>query len=281
MSTNRSLYLKRQQTKTSEGEFIFELLNSYELSPKVSEQILLSAKEILLREGILKEGQIEVTVIEIEERAGKTIEKMQKKRVILTVDSGLEDIEAKKEFGRTGLREIRIQRVSQEAIDQDGVLSQEDLSRYLSCDVRTIRRDIEKIKQRGIEVITRGVLHNIGRGQTHKKKIVGLYLEGYFFSDIKLRTRHSVGAIKRYIQEFTKVYMSIERRIKNETEISLVTGLSLNLVRQYKEILQESKENKIRQEKLRFIKKMRERGVKKTKPAITGSLAGLMTGGYR
>jgi hypothetical protein len=216
MSTIKDLYFKRQQSKTSDGEFIFELLNSYELSYKLSEQILLSAKEILLREGILKEGQIEVTVIEIEERAGKTIEKMQKKKVKLTIDSGMEDIESRKEFGRIGLREIRIQRISQEAIEQDGILSQEDLSRYLSCDVRTIRRDIEKIKTRGIEVITRGVLHNIGRGQTHKKKIIGLYLEGYFYADIRLRTQHSVGAIKRYIQEFIKVYKSIERGIKDD-----------------------------------------------------------------
>jgi hypothetical protein len=281
MSTNKDLYFKRQQTKTSDGEFIYELQNSYELSSKLSEQILFSAKEILLREGILKEGQIEVTVIEIEERAGKTIEKMQKKKVRLTIDSGIEDIESKKEFGGKGLREIRIQRISQEAIEQDGILSQEDLSRYLSCDVRTIRRDIENIKKRGIEVITRGVLHNIGRGQTHKKKIIGLYLDGYFFADIKLRTRHSAGAIKRYIQEFTKVYMSIERGIKDEYEISAVTGISVNLVRQYKEILQESKGNKLRQQKLRFIKQMRERGVKKTKIAGIGGLADLMTGGYK
>lgn len=281
MGTNKDLYFKRQQTKTSDGEFIHELLNSYELSIKLSEQILQSAKEILLREGILKEGQIEVTVIEIEERAGKTIEKMRKKRVKLTIDSGIEDIESRKEFGRIGLREIRIQRLSQEAIEQDGILSQEDLSKYLSCDVRTIRRDIEKIKDRGIEVITRGVLHNIGRGQTHKKKIIGLYLEGYFYSDIKLRTQHSTGAIKRYIHEFIKVFMSIERNIKDEYEISTVTGVSINLIRQYKEILKESKGNKIRQQKLRFIKQQRERGVKKTKPVTIGGLAGLTTGGYR
>jgi hypothetical protein len=193
----------------------------------------------------------------------------------------MEDIESRKEFGRIGLREIRIQRITQEAIEQDGILSQEDVSRYLSCDVRTIRRDIENIKKRGVEVITRGVLHNIGRGQTHKKKIVGLYLEGFFFADIKIRTRHSVGAIKRYIQEFTKVYMSICRGIKDEAEIGLVTGTSLNLVRQYKEILQESKGNPRRQEKLRFIKKMRERGIKKTKPVTIGGLADLMTRGYR
>ncbi len=281
MKSRENLYFSRQEIKTSEGEFIHELLNSYELSIKLSEQILQSAKEILLREGLLKEGQIEVRVIEIEERAGKTIEKMHKKKVILTIDSGKEDIGSRKEFGRIGLREIRIQRITQEALEQEGVLSQEDLSRYLSCDVRTIRRDIESIKKRGIEVITRGVLHNIGRGQTHKKKIIGLYLDGYFYADIKIRTHHSLGAIKRYIQEFTKVYMSIERGIKEENEISTVTGISLNLIRQYKEILQESKGNKIRQQKLRFIKQQRSRGEKKTKTVTIGGLADLMTGGYR
>jgi hypothetical protein len=101
----------------------------------VSEEILVSAKHYLLREHILKEGQIEVTVIGIEERAGKTIENMYKKKVVLTIDSGIEDTEILKEFGRIGLRQTRIQRIAGEAIEQDGVLSQKDISKYLSCDV--------------------------------------------------------------------------------------------------------------------------------------------------
>jgi hypothetical protein len=75
--------------------------------------------------------------------------------------------------------------------------------------------------------------------------------------------------------------MCICRGLKDETEISIMTGVSVNLVRQYKEILQESKGNPRRQEKLRFIKQMRERGVKKTKLANIGSLADLMMVGYR
>jgi len=35
------------------GEFIWELENSYELSPKLSQKILLSAKECLLKESLL------------------------------------------------------------------------------------------------------------------------------------------------------------------------------------------------------------------------------------
>lgn len=113
----------RRQIKSTEGEFIWELKNSNELSPKLSEQILMTAKESLLREYHLKEGQIEVTVIAIEERTGKLIEKMQKKKVRLTLDYGIEDIEALKEFGRIGLREIKEQRITDEAVDQGGVLN--------------------------------------------------------------------------------------------------------------------------------------------------------------
>ena len=279
MNQRKHLEIERKKEKTFEGEFIYELLNSFELSPKVSEQILVSAKQHLLRENILKEGQIEATVIGIEEHAGKPIETMFKKRVILTVDSGCEDQETIEEFGRIGLRRIRIQRITQEAMDQDGILSQEDISKYLSCDVRTVRRDLREIKERGIEVITRGVLHNIGRGQTHKKKIVGLYLDGYFFSAIKLKTRHSVGAIKRYIQDFTKVMMSLYRGIRGEEEIRSVTGLSINLIKQYKEILIESSGNKQRQEKLQMMREMRSE-VKKT-PKATGYKAVHMIGDYR
>jgi len=256
--------LERNKTKTFEGEFIYELLNSYELSPVLSEQILLSAKQILLRERTISQGQIVATAIGIEERAGKTIEVMYKKQVVLTVDGGIEDNEVLKKYGRVGLRQVRIQRITEEAIEQEGILSQEDISKYLYCDVRTVRRDIQKIKENGVEVITRGVLHNIGRGQTHKQKIIGLYLDGLFFSDIRLRTHHSIGAIKRYVDEFMKVLRSIKKGIIQEEEISSVTGISLNLIRQHKQILEESKGHQHREDKLKFLSTMGVDKVKKT-----------------
>jgi len=245
--------LERSQIKSSDGEFLYELTHSYELSPKLSEQIVLSAKEHLFRDRPLREGQIEVTVVGVEERSGKLLEQMEKKKVRLTLNAGLEDHEAMREVGRRGLRQLRIQRMTEEALDQGGVLSQEDLSRYLSCTVRTIQRDIQEIKQRGIDVRTRGVLHNIGRGQTHKVKIVGLYLDGKTYSEIQLTTRHSVGAIKRYLESFTKVVMAEHRGIVWAKEISAVTGLSENVVRQYQELIRESRRDRIRGENLRQL----------------------------
>lgn len=245
-------YLKRQEHKTSEGEFILELETEYGLCPKMRDSILDSAKKILIRDNVLKEGEIEVSIISIEEPSGKIMEKMNKTRVRLTIDNLKEDIEVLKEFSRIALRKVRIQRITQEAIEQNGVLSQEDLSKYLGCDVRTIKRYISEIRKQGIEVITRGVLHNIGRGQTHKSKIVGLsqrdgfpYLEGKTYSDIKLKTRHSVGAIKRYLESFVKVLMSYHNGIRKIRDISSVTGLSDTLVRQYLELLLNGRKDRV------------------------------------
>jgi hypothetical protein len=276
----RRRILNRRQIKSSEGEFIWELENSYELSPKLSSLILLTAKECLLRDYSLKEGQIEVTLIEIEEKAGKVIEKMEKKKVRLTIDNGIEDLEVLKEYGRITLRQIKIERITEEAVEQGGVLSQEDLAKYLGCTVRTIQRDIAAIKKKGIEVVTRGYLHNIGRGQTHKVKIIGMYLDGQTFSEIKLKTRHSVGAIQRYLETFTKVQMAQSKGIFRSKEISLVTGISETLVRQYQELIKLSRKDVTRKENLKMIKERssyREE-LKKTEKSYLSPQAAMMGG---
>jgi len=278
----RTAILGRQAIKSSEGEFIYELEKLYELSPKLSSMILLTAKECLLRETSLREGQIEVTVtvIGIEERSGKVIENLEKRKVRLTLDNGLEDIESLRDFGRISLRRIKLQRISEETIEQEGVLSQEDLSKYLNCSVRTVQRDIRAIKKEGIEVITRGYLHNIGRGQTHKVKIIGLLLDGFTYSEIKLKSRHSVGAIKRYIESFTKVLMSQKRGILERKAISSVTGLSETLVSQYLDLLKESKKDKTRKENLELLieRNSYREHVKKTVERHSVPLAAMMGG---
>ena len=276
----RRRLLDRRQIKSSEGELLWELENSYTLSPKLSSSIVMTAKECLLQEYNLREGQIEVTVIGIEERSGKVIEKMEKKKVRLTIDNGIEDIEILKAYGRIILRQIKIERITDEAIEQGGVLSQEDLSKYLNCTVRTIQRDIKAIKKKGIEVVTRGYLHNIGRGQTHKVKIIGMYLDGKTYSEIKLTARHSSGAIKRYLESFTKVLMAQSKGIYERKEISTVTGISEGLVKQYLDLIRESKKDKTRKENLKdLIRRNSYRsGIKKTAKYYSEPLAAMMGG---
>ena len=245
---------------------MYELINSYELSPKLSEQILISAKTSLLRSKALREGQIVAVVVGIDEKNGKPVERMRKKKVVLTLNEGLEDMSNLKQFGRTGLRQIKIQRITEEAIEQEGILSQEDLSYYLNCSQRTIKRDIRVIRNRGITVITRGVLHNVGRGQTHKADIIKLYLEDYTYSEIKRKTSHSVGAIKRYLESFSKVLMAKHFGINNLSELSSVTGLSKYLLKQYVQIISDSSTDPVMSSNLSILLEQSQyrMGLKKT-----------------
>lgn len=277
----RRTYLNRLQVKSSEGEFMWELENSYELSPKLSSMILTTAKESLLREYKLREGQIEITAIEIEERAGKTIEKMEKKKIRVTIDNGIEDIEIQKEYGRIELRKKKIIRITEEATEQRAVLSQEDISKILQISLRTIKRDIRAIREEGIEIITRGYLHNIGRGQTHKVKIIGMYLDGLTYSEIKIKARHTVGAIKRYLESFIKVLMSRKQGIYKIKDISAVTGISEILVKQYNELIRESEKDKTRKENLKSLMERSgyREGIKKTVKKYSKPQAAMM-GGY-
>lgn len=236
----RENQLSRLELKSFEGEFLYELINSFELSPKLSEQILISAKTSLLRTKELREGQEVAVVVGLDEKSGKPVEKMKKKKVVLTLKNGLEDQTVLGHFGREGLRQVIIQRITSEALEQGGVLSQEDLSNYLNCSERTIKRDVQAIRDRGITVITRGVLHNVGRGQTHKAAIIKLYLADYTYSEIKRKTGHSVGAIKRYLESFCKVLLAKHFRINDLSEISSVTGLSQYLIKQYLQIISDS-----------------------------------------
>jgi DNA-directed RNA polymerase specialized sigma24 family protein len=273
--------LSRRQNKGNDGAFLYELQNSYELSPKVCEQILYSAKEFLFQDGELKEGQLEVTLIEWEERSGKPIESMKKRRVRLTLDAGFEDIEVLKGHGRRILRQNRIQRLCEEALEQKGILSQEDLARYLGCSVRTIKRDIKEIKMRGAQVITRGVLHNIGRGQTHKTQIISMYLEGHTYSEIRRKTHHSTGAIKRYLESFVKVLLAQRRKIYHSRAISQVTGLSEYVVKQYQQIIRESKRETIKSKTIEEIigQQLNYAQVKKTQNT-SGLKAAVSMGGF-
>ena len=246
--------LERYIDKTSEGDFLYELRNLYELSPILSRNILYTAKSCLFQSKRLQSGQVEYRCVGLYEKSGKKIDSMIKRKVILTLNDEIEDITTLHREGRSIYRQNKIQRLADEAIDQDGILSQEDLASLLNVSVRTIKRDIHEIKSRDIDVITRGIYHNIGRGQTHKVKIISLLLEGYTYTEIQYKTHHSTGSIKRYVESFGKILMCIEYGVTSKTEIRSVTGLSEYLIGQYMSILKTSEENKIMIENLATLK---------------------------
>ncbi|MBK8167974.1 MAG: DUF1670 domain-containing protein [bacterium] len=111
--------------------------------------------------------------------------------------------------------------MTEEAVDQEGVLTQEDLARLLQTGVRTVRRDVAQLRSEGHWVPTRGAVQDTGRGQSHKAKIVEMYLQRMTYSEIARRARHSASSIKRYVQTFGRGWccgrMGSARRARSGT----------------------------------------------------------------
>jgi hypothetical protein len=226
----------RLAEKTVERQFLYELQADFELAPATSRAVLETAQQVLfpfVGEGGVREGQMRVTVVSVSEPSGKPLSAMKKVSVVVTVDGGMEDLSVQKHFGLVGVRRFRVLRMTEEAVDQGGVLTQEDLARLLQTDVRTIRRDIGELRSEGHWVPTRGTVKEIGRGQSHKAKIVEMYLRRMTYTEIVRRTRHAPGSVKRYVETFGRVLVLWGRGVREVGEIAYVVGISERLAGEY------------------------------------------------
>jgi len=123
------------------------------------------------------EGQITFHVASAAEPPGEKVSEMKSVPVHLTFHDRT-DMAVLSDERTAGLRRHRILRMTHEALEQGGLLTQEDLAVLLCSSRRTIRRDIKDLKNQGIDVLTRGTLQDIGPGITHTSKVVKLWLEG-------------------------------------------------------------------------------------------------------
>jgi hypothetical protein len=84
----------------------------------------------------------------------------------------------------------------------------------------------------------RGAECDIGRGVTHRREIIRMFLELYTETQIADRTGHSYESIEAYIREFATV-MVLHEQGMGPAMIRKVTGRSTLLIRLYLELLQE------------------------------------------
>ena len=134
----------------------------------------------------------------------------------------------------------RILRLTQEAYDQDALLSHEDLAVLLTTSPATVKRDIRALKQSGYFVMTRGAKHDMGPGLSHKTQILELYFkqsQAYTFTEIEQKTNHSERAVYRYLRDFTQV-ATLHHQGFPDAQIRLITHLSV-LIREYLSLYEE------------------------------------------
>lgn len=225
----------RLAAKTPEAAFLYVMREEFSFSPRVSHEVLSTAQEMLVggaSSSAVRPGQVRLVVASLKAPFGPPLAETDKVEVTLTVDTGAEDAEVKQRDKTEGLRQGQILRLTEEALEQGGVLTQEDLARALSVAGRTIRRDVRVLKAKGHLVQTRGMVKGVGRGQTHKVRIIELWLDREGYGKIGRWMHHSPQSIKRYVSAFLRMVV-LHRQDTPEEEIAFLTQSSVRLVKEY------------------------------------------------
>lgn len=252
-SEHRQAEYGRLRKKTQEHEFIDRLEREFEFSPRVSRGVLDVVTEMFFDSRELGAGQIDYTCVSAEEGAGKPMEELKKVRVKLTRDL-VSDEEVEARLGGSARRRVQILRITEEAYDQGGLLTQEDVGRILSVSARTIRRDVEELMHQKLKLYLRGLQKDIGKGISHKVWIVSLYLQWKTYSEIERITGHTVGSIKTYLNDFCRVMMARERGVYAAKEIGYYLGRTERLVSEYLSLLKAAWEQPEQRERLKSLK---------------------------
>ena len=224
----------RLNTKTLERLFANMIVDGTNCSAFESDIIVEKAKEVFAigdhAEGnVLHPGQMVWTAVDIAEPPGRPLKQCQLKRIVVTHINPLEDAEVRRAYGPSAKRRQQILRMAVEAKDQGALLTQEDLAVILDTDVRTIRRDIQRLREQKICVPTRGQIKDIGPGVTHRIAAITMFLDEKEPVEIARAIKHSLTAVERYIDTFCRV-VYCQRRFRNNLKTALVVGVSVATV---------------------------------------------------
>ena len=242
----------RLTIKTPEANFLHVLQNEFNFSKRVSRELLSTAQEMLIG-GVpaqaVRPGPVRLVVASMHAPFGPPLAETDKVEITLTVDAGEQDAQVKAREGAERLREGRILRLTEEALEQGGVLTHEDLARALSVDVRTIRRSVAALKAQEHLIQTRGTIQGVGRCQSHKVRIIELWLERERYEKIARWVHHSPRSIQRYVSTFLRIVV-LRRKGTAVSEIAFLTRSSQRLVREYLAVYEAAMEEDRRREKL-------------------------------
>jgi len=224
--------IKNRMTK--EQMFRLRLMDGFNFAPITADAVLELSKDFFQNNGSdAHDGQMLYLAIAEEEGPGKSILESKHREVILTLDAP-EDMEVYEKFGLSAYRQHVLLRITQEAREQNALLTIKDLVRLLKSSYSTIKRDIKALRGKGFYVPIRGVVRDIGPS-SHKSRIVELYVRGHTPSEIEVSTWHSLKSVERYIRDFSRVSILTERG-ESIDNIRLIVGISERLVKEYQEL---------------------------------------------
>jgi hypothetical protein len=200
-------------------------------------------------------GQIQLMVVDASVPPGVSLSQSAQKLVTLTLLDKNEDSQIQQKQSIPALRQRRLMRVAEEAFQQGGLLTLEDLALFFNCGLRTLVGDLAALRHRDLVPPLRSTVKDIGRALTHRRLIVSLWLEGKEYSDIALRAHHSVSSVANYVEKFKRC-VALLRHGFDASTTAFLARLSIPLVEQFRQLQQGLKTASHRQRELdEFLKK--------------------------
>jgi hypothetical protein len=200
-------------------------------------------------------GQIQLMVVDASVPPGVPLSQAAQKLATLTLLDKEEDNQIQQRQSIPALRQHRLMRVAEEAFQQGGLLTLEDLALLFNCGLRTLVGDLAALRQQNLVPPLRSTVKDIGRAVTHRRLIVSLWLEGKEYSDIAVHSHHSVSSVANYVEKFKRCAALLQHGFDLTTTAFLIR-LSTPLVEQFRQLHQTAKPAVHRQQELLgFLKK--------------------------
>jgi hypothetical protein len=234
----------RLSLKTQDQTLIRHAIDGAGLTPWEASVLPRVVEEIYFQGGTnrpWKDGQVRYQCVDITAGPGRALSECALVPTALSVIDVEKDREVLRAQGAVALRRSKLMRIAEEAREQGGVLTQEDLGVLLACDARTIRRDIKELRTQGIHVPTRGYVQDIGPTLSHKGLAIRHWLEGKEPVAVARAINHSLSAVERYLEDFKRISL-LAMKALDSTTIARAANLSPALVTTYLAMYQEAKE---------------------------------------
>lgn len=229
--------------KEGEGDLEYELRSEYGLTPVAIRAVMQIVRELGEKLGQQRPANTVVYwTVSAGEPAGKPLDECELVPVSLSLIEEKEDVPDCSEDADfncvSKMKVSKAMRYASEAKSEGGYLTFADLGYLLGIHPEAISRLVRT--EAGKVIPLRGSECDIGRGMTHRKEIIGLFMELYTETQISDRTGHSYEAIENYVKEFGTVLLLAEEGLSVPL-IRKVTGRSRRLIEAYLELMDEYK----------------------------------------
>jgi biotin operon repressor len=230
----------RLEPKTAQEAIVGRIAEDLRLTPFLARAYYEQMAEYFrLYGGLdLQDNQVAYCAVAAEEPPGKKITQCRRVAVRLTLHDPA-DFDSQGSISMSTLRRKRARRLCEEALDQGGLLTQEDLALLLTTSPSTIKRDLRSLRQEGVFVPTRGQQRDIGPGVSHKVQTVQGYLAGEDLTQLSRRLCHGIDSMERYLKAFRQVALMTREGLSPEL-IRKACRLSLNLIAQYQALFKQA-----------------------------------------